>query len=72
MTIIGADGQTLTLTPGASGDFNSGTRVTLPYQAKVSYMGRERVMGAMQASGDCNSCHTQNGANFAPGRILLP
>jgi predicted CXXCH cytochrome family protein len=26
----------------------------------------------MQTTGDCNSCHTQSGANGAPGRILLP
>ena len=25
-----------------------------------------------QALGDCNSCHSQTGANNAPGRILLP
>ena len=72
VTITGADGQTVTLTPGASGNFNSKTQVMLPYRAKVSYMGRERAMAAMQTTGDCNSCHTQNGANSAPGRILLP
>ena len=70
--IVGADGQTLTLTPGTSGNFNSKTRLMFPYRAKVSYMGRERAMAAMQTSGDCNSCHTQSGANGAPGRILLP
>jgi len=72
VVITGADGQTLTLTPGVSGNFNSRTRVMLPYRAKVTYMGRERGMAAMQTSGDCNSCHTQTGANSAPGRILLP
>jgi hypothetical protein len=46
--------------------------VMFPYSAKVSYMGRERAMAAMQTTGDCNSCHTQGGANSAPGRILLP
>jgi hypothetical protein len=72
VVITGADGQTLTLTPGTSGNFNSRTRVMSPYKAKVTYMGRERAMVAAQTSGDCNSCHTQNGANSAPGRILLP
>jgi hypothetical protein len=72
VTITGADGKALTLTPGTSGNFNSETEVMLPYRAKVSYMGRERAMVAMQTTGDCNSCHTQNGANSAPGRILLP
>ena len=72
ITIVGADGQSLTLAPNKVGNFNSKTRVALPYKAKVTYMGRERAMGAMQTSGDCNSCHTQSGANGAPGRILLP
>ena len=47
-----------------------------PYKAKVTYTtaGRtyERVMVAAQTSGDCNSCHTQTGANMAPGRITIP
>jgi hypothetical protein len=72
VVITGADGQTQTLTPGVSGNFNSRTRVALPFTAKVTYMGRERAMVASQMSGDCNSCHTQNGTNGAPGRILLP
>ncbi len=70
--LTGADGRTLTLTPRSSGNFDTKTRVMLPYRAKVTFMGRERAMGAMQTSGDCNSCHTQAGANGAPGRILLP
>jgi hypothetical protein len=72
VVITGADGQTLTLTPGDAGNFNSRTAVMTPFTAKVTYMGRERAMTAAQTSGDCNSCHTQAGANGAPGRILLP
>lgn len=70
--ITGADGRMQTLTPNSAGNFYSQTTIKTPYQAKVVYMGRERAMVAMQTSGDCNSCHTQNGANSAPGRILLP
>jgi hypothetical protein len=72
IVITGADGKTVTLTPNAAGNFSSSATVTTPYQAKVTYMGRERLMVAAQTSGDCNSCHTQSGANAAPGRILLP
>jgi hypothetical protein len=43
-----------------------------PYQAKVVYQGRERVMVEAQMSGDCNDCHTQAGREKAPGRIFLP
>jgi len=42
------------------------------FRAKVVYQGRERIMTVAQTIGDCNSCHTQYGANNAPGRILLP
>jgi hypothetical protein len=72
IVVTGADGKTVTLTPNAAGNFSSNATVATPYQAKVTYMGRERLMVAAQTSGDCNSCHTQSGANAAPGRILLP
>ena len=72
IVITGADGKTLTLMPNAAGNFYSSTSVKLPYQAKVLYKGQERAMVETQSTGDCNSCHTQNGTNGAPGRILLP
>jgi hypothetical protein len=72
VVITGADGQTLTLTPNAAGNFDTGEPVKLPFTAKITFMGRERAMTAMQTTGDCNSCHTQGGANSAPGRIQLP
>lgn len=72
IVIIGADGQELTLTPNAVGNFSARNAVKLPYQAKVTYQGRERLMLAAQTSGDCNACHTQNGTMKAPGRITVP
>ncbi len=72
IVVIGADGTTQTLAPNSAGNFSSSSSIKLPYQAKVVYMGRERAMVATQTTGDCNSCHTQSGANGAPGRILLP
>lgn len=72
VVIVGADGRTLSLTPNAAGNFSYEGALALPFQAKVVYMGRERVMSTPQTSGDCNGCHTQSGASGAPGRILLP
>lgn len=77
IVITGADGRTLTLTPDAVGNFSSTAAVALPYRAKVTFMGRERLMVLPQMSGDCNLCHTQFGAAvppavMAPGRVLLP
>jgi mono/diheme cytochrome c family protein len=72
IVITGADGTVLTLAPNSAGNFTSQARVRAPFRAKVTYQGRERLMIATQTSGDCNACHTQNGASMAPGRIVLP
>jgi hypothetical protein len=72
VVITGADGRTLTLTPNTAGNFYSQTAVALPFSAKVVTTAGTRAMVAAQTSGDCNSCHTQAGANMAPGRIMLP
>jgi hypothetical protein len=45
---------------------------TTPYKARVVYNGKTRAMSASQTNGDCNSCHSEAGANGAPGRIMLP
>jgi hypothetical protein len=72
VVITGADGRVLTLAPNRAGNFYSETAVAGPYQAKIVTAAGERAMTAQQTSGDCNSCHTQAGANGAPGRIMLP
>ncbi len=49
--------------------------LTPPYTVKLTYQGRERDMTGLVVAptdGDCNSCHTQDGTNGAPGRIMLP
>lgn len=78
VVIVGANGQQVMLTPNAAGNFDYSGTISKPYKAKVVYMGRERAMITAQTSGDCNNCHTQNGAMpagstmKAPGRIALP
>jgi hypothetical protein len=72
VVITGANGTSLTLTPNSAGNFYSQGTVSTPFTAKVTYMGRERVMATPQTNGDCNACHTQNGSMNAPGRIMLP
>jgi len=72
VVIVDAANRTITLTPNAAGNFMTTTAISLPYRAKVTYQGRERIMPVAQTSGDCNNCHTQTGANGAPGRITLP
>jgi len=72
VVIVDAANRTVTLTPNAAGNFTYTGAISTPYTAKVTYQGRERIMPVAQTSGDCNSCHTQTGANGAPGRITLP
>lgn len=54
------------------GNFHTQERVVFPIHAKVVMDERERPMGPAQTTGDCNGCHTQQGANGAPGRIMQP
>ncbi len=73
--VTGADGQKFDLTVNpSSGNFRSHNSQSIkkPYTAKVKYQGRERIMVAAQSEGDCNLCHTQDGTQGAPGRVLLP
>lgn len=55
-----------------SGNFFSATMLGGPYTARVSANGRVRASLVPQTDGDCNSCHTEQGANGAPGRITWP
>ena len=68
-----ANGTAHTLSVNQAGNFYLQVpSFVFPYQAKVVYQGRERVMVEAQKSGDCNDCHTQDGRQNAPGRIFLP
>src|SRR6478609_6486750 len=46
--------------------------LAVPYRAKVVVGDSERVMVTPQTNGDCNTCHTQTGAEGAPGRVIVP
>jgi mono/diheme cytochrome c family protein len=75
--IIGADGKALTpvlYTSAASGNFHSQVNVPvlLPYTARVWRNGVYTQMTTPQTDGDCNGCHTEQGASGAPGRIVWP
>ena len=73
VVVTGTNGTSVTLTPNSAGNFYSSTTLPPPYKAKVvDAAGVERVMSATASTGDCNSCHTQSGANSAPGRITMP
>jgi hypothetical protein len=74
VVITGNDGVATELPVNELGNFmlERGT-VALPFSAKVvDGAGHERAMAAKQTVGDCNTCHTQTGAQSAPGRIIAP
>src|SRR5690606_22816645 len=74
--ILDADGNVqLTLVPNSSGNFfSSGVQAPfpLPYRARVVAGGKTRERATPQRDGDCNRCHTEQGAEGAPGRIVWP
>ena len=66
--------RTFNMRVNASGNFltENGARPRPPLRAAVTDgVNTRRMMGTV-TSGDCNSCHTVNGANGAPGRIMAP
>jgi len=54
-----------------SGSASSGWPV-FPIRAQISSGGKTRTTSGAVRSGDCNSCHTLQGASGASGRIALP
>jgi hypothetical protein len=69
VVVTDANSAVYTLTPNAVGNFYTTAAVAFPITAKVIEGGTERDMTTPQTIGDCNGCHTQSGANGAPGRI---
>jgi hypothetical protein len=74
VVIVDANNRSTSVPVNAVGNFymQTSTPVALPFRAKVVRGGAERAMLTPQMTGDCNSCHTQDGANGAPGRIVAP
>ena len=75
VAVTDANGQQLQLAVGNAGNFYlEQGNVAFPISVKVVYGGKEIAMPdkLQVGQGDCNDCHTQNGANNAPGRIILP
>jgi hypothetical protein len=73
VVITDAAGNRISLTPNLVGNFDTQNTIVFPYTVQiVGSDGYTREMLTPQSTGDCNSCHTQDGANGAPGRIVAP
>lgn len=74
--ITTADDVIINLTVNSAGNFfydlEENPPITFPIKAKVKRGDQEIAMATAQSSGDCNLCHTEQGASGAPGRILAP
>jgi hypothetical protein len=62
----------LTITDGGNFMLELDAPLAFPITAGVRYRGRTRWMIQRQVTGDCNTCHTEQGEHNAPGRIQLP
>lgn len=71
--VMDASGKTIVdLTPNQVGTFISQDPMPAGFRVKVVTANGERAMLGSPPNGNCNSCHTPEGANGAPGRIRLP
>ncbi len=72
VVVTDKNAKVVTITTNGVGNFSSNATLAAPFTAKVVAGAKTRAMAGALTSGDCNSCHTQNGTNGAPGRILAP
>jgi hypothetical protein len=72
IVVTDATGRSITLAPNSAGNFSSRASMSPPYQVKVVSGSKVRAMNGSVQTGDCNTCHTQDGAQGAPGRIMTP
>jgi mono/diheme cytochrome c family protein len=73
--ILSVDGGLVVRLPvNAGGNFQGNAPAGKPsaFRARLVTAAGARAMGVGQASGDCNTCHTAEGREGAPGRIFLP
>jgi len=70
--VTDAGGRVTALPVNAAGNFFTSSQLAFPIHVAVVANGKRRSMSGAPPTGDCNSCHTQDGANMAPGRIVAP
>jgi hypothetical protein len=67
-----ADGVAVTLPTNEAGNFFTEAPLRAPFRVKVIRGDQVRAMSELAEHGDCSGCHTQDGAEDAPGRIMAP
>lgn len=70
--VTDANNKIVTVPVNSVGNFGTQSTLASPFFVKVvSGKGTRAMIGSL-TNGDCNSCHTDTGANNAPGRIMAP
>jgi hypothetical protein len=74
LSVVITDGnnKVTTIAANAVGNFFSAATLVPPFSVKLTDGTNTRSMKRTITAGDCNSCHTETGANGAPGRIMAP
>ena len=72
VVVTDAHGKVITLPTNGVGNFYTKSKIFPPFRVKLVSGTKERAMNGTLTAGDCNSCHTEKGANGAPGRIMAP
>ncbi|MCS6901505.1 MAG: hypothetical protein RMJ98_10315 [Myxococcales bacterium] len=70
--VTDAAGKIVSLVSNPAGNFYTKDAVQFPITARVTFNGKTRQMSTPVSTGACNSCHTVQGAQGAPGRIAFP
>jgi hypothetical protein len=73
VVVVYESGQVAIAPINATGNFMHHAEANAgAYLAKVIWNGRERQKRNPQTEGDCNTCHSAEGHEGAPGRFVLP
>jgi len=73
--VTDATGATFQVATNETGNFDMGGEIVFPAYTRVISNGTTLEMIAPlegPQDADCNTCHSQNGVQSAPGRIILP
>ena len=65
-------GAGLSFSPKSSGNFKRLDAGPSPFIARITLNGISKSSASTHTSGDCNTCHTEQGANGASGRLTWP
>ena len=70
--VTDADGTEVAFTTNLAGNFYIRRELTFPIRVRLEDGELSREMEGEVDTGSCNTCHTPEGAEMAPGRVVAP